>query len=134
MQERKTTLRSVAVLFTLSLLLSACGGGADSGTSNSPAAPSLGGGGGVLASGTYMMAWDAVSDPRVTGYKIYYSSAPFTSMVQPQTITVGNTTSYQLAPGALGISAGTTVYLAVAATGASGMESPLTDTVSITTN
>jgi uncharacterized repeat protein (TIGR02543 family) len=79
---------------------------------------------------TYQVSWDAVVDSRVTGYKLYYSTTPFSSGGTLQTVNVGNTTSYTFSPATAGVSVGTTVYFGIAAVG-SGIESPMSNTVSV---
>jgi uncharacterized repeat protein (TIGR02543 family) len=78
---------------------------------------------------TYIISWDQVTDPNVTGYKLYYATAPFSSGPQVRSIDVGSATTYEVTASALGVSAGTTVYFSVAAVGG-GMESPLSSPVS----
>ena len=114
----------------LSIFLTACGGGGNTGSSNTPAS---GGGtstGGTVATGTYALSWDQVADPSVTGYKVYYANGPFVSGAQVRTIDIGTTSTYQVNASALGLPAGTTIYLAVAAV-SNGTESPLSDPVSV---
>ncbi len=82
------------------------------------------------ATNCYLVSWDAVPDPQVTAYKLYYSTSPLNSGATAQTITLGTLTSYSFSPGSTGISSGTTVYVAVATTG-NGMESPLSDPISV---
>lgn len=141
MQEPRTSHPFIlTAALALGFLLSACGGqtpGANGATSLTAGTPSIGGSGGSTggaggssnpATGQYLLSWDPVSDSRVTGYKLYYSSAPFSSTQQPNTVDVGTTTTYQFTPS--GVSTGTTMYFAVAATG-SGLESPLSSAVSV---
>jgi uncharacterized repeat protein (TIGR02543 family) len=78
---------------------------------------------------TYIISWDLVTDPNVTGYKLYYATAPFSSSTPVLSIDVGSATTYAVTASALGVSTGTTVYFAVAAVGG-GMESPLSSPVS----
>ena len=86
--------RSSAAILLLAIagLLVACGGG----------------GGG----GTATLTWDASVDPRVSGYRIYYGTAPRTYF-QPigQGLDVGNITSYTVT----GLSSATTYYFAATA-------------------
>jgi uncharacterized repeat protein (TIGR02543 family) len=82
-----------------------------------------------VSSSTYILSWDAVNNSNVTGYKIYYATAPFSSGPQVHSIDVGPLTSYEVTASSLGVSTGTTVYFAVTAVGA-GAESPLSTTVS----
>ena len=82
-----------------------------------------------VSSSTYILSWDAVNNSNVTGYKIYYATAPFSSGPQVHSIDVGPLTSYEVTASSLGVSTGTTVYFAVTAVG-TGAESPLSTTVS----
>jgi len=82
----------------------------------------------ATAAATYTLSWDAVVDARVTGYKLYYSTTPFTGGGSPNAVSVGNVTSYVFDPQTAGISPGATVYFAVAATG-NGTESALSNAV-----
>ena len=82
-----------------------------------------------VTNSTYIISWDPVIDPAVTGYKLYYANAPFSSGPQIHSIDVGSITSYEFTASTLGVSTGTTVYLAVTAVGG-GTESPLSGTVS----
>ena len=84
----------------------------------------------TVSSSTYILTWDQVVDPNVTGYKLYYAAGPFSSGSQIRTIDVGTPTTYQFNPSALGLAVGTTIYFSVAAVG-NGMESPLSDPVSM---
>lgn len=85
----------------------------------------------AASSSTYILTWDQVVDPNVTGYKLYYATSPYSSGAQIYTIDAGTPTTYQFTPSTLGHTAGTTVYFSVAAVG-NGMEPPLSDVVSIT--
>ncbi len=79
---------------------------------------------------SYAFTWQAVSDSRVTGYRVYWSTAPFSSGATPTTVDLGNVTSFPFTRVTLGnLASGTTVYMSVAALG-SGLESPLTAPVS----
>ena len=78
---------------------------------------------------TYLVTWDPVVDPLVTGYKLYYSLTPFSSGPAVGAIAVTGT-SYVFDPTAVGISAGRTVYMGIAAVG-NGLESPLSDPASV---
>lgn len=112
------------------LAISACGGNTESGAGSSATtvitatAPISGAG-----TGTYLVSWDPVSDSRVTGYKLYYSTTPL-DQGGAQALQVGDSTSYTFDPIAAGIGLGATVYVAVAAVG-SGAESAMSTPVSI---
>lgn len=114
----------------LGVFLTACGGGGTSGSTNATASGAGTSTGGTVATGIYTLSWDQVADPSVTGYKIYYANGPFVSGAQVHTIDIGTPSTYQVNASALGLSAGTTVYFAVAAV-SNGMESPLSDPVSV---
>lgn len=120
----------------LSICISACGGGGNASPANTTAAgpitagPITGTSGGTVATASYVLTWDQVVDPSVTGYKIYWAAGPFNSNVQIHTIDVGAPTSYQFTPSTLGLSVGTTIYVSVAAVG-NGVESPLSNQVSV---
>lgn len=78
----------------------------------------------------YQISWDPVVDSRVTGYKVYYSTAPLTGPPTATTVSVGNVTSYTLNVTAAGIITGSTLYVAVTSVG-NGIESGLSQTVSV---
>lgn len=66
------------------------------------------------------LAWDSVTASNISGYRIYYGTAPGTYLQSfGLGISVGNTTSYTL----LGLSSGTRYYFAVTAFDTSGNES-----------
>lgn len=77
----------------------------------------------------YQISWDAVADSRVTGYKVYYSSAPLTGGPAPIAINVGNVTTYAFDATAAGFAVGSTLYVAVTSVG-NGIESNYSQTVS----
>lgn len=77
----------------------------------------------------YQISWDAVADSRVTGYKMYYSSAPLTGGPAPIAINVGNVTTYAFDATAAGFAVGSTLYVAVTSVG-DGIESDYSQTVS----
>lgn len=120
---------ALALPIFISFLLAACGGGTSasggSGSSNSVNAGSSG----IPATGTLTLTWDPVSGAPITGYKLYFSTAPFSSMTPPNTVDVGLDTSYRFVPN--GLTVGTTVYFAIAAVDSSNSESPLSNAVSI---
>lgn len=76
----------------------------------------------------YQISWDPVIDARVTGYKIYYSTAPLTGAPAPVTIDVGNVTTYSFNATTVGVAVGSTLYVAVTSVG-DGVESELSETV-----
>ena len=77
----------------------------------------------------FQISWDAVADSRVTGYKVYYSTAPLTGGPAPTAINVGNVTTYAFDATAAGLTLGSTLYVAVTSVG-SGVESDYSETVS----
>ena len=84
------------LLLAIASLLVACGGGSAEATTPNSA----------------VLAWDAVTDPGLGGYRIYYGTAPGTceqSIGQVQN--VGNVTTYTVS----GLSSGTRYYFAATA-------------------
>lgn len=134
---RSAKILGAALLSTLLATLVACGGGGSDTTTSAGTGGSSGSNSGSpssspsssLATGTYLVSWQPVNDPEVTGYKVYYSTTPFGSGTV-STVTVGSTPSYTFKPGSAGIAAGSTVYVAVAAISAT-MESALSDQATI---
>ena len=100
--------RGLAVwLFVLSL--AGCGGGG-------------GGDGGAAASGAIHLAWDAVADPGLAGYKLHYGTAPNTysnSVDAGRATQSGNTVTYTLT----GLTQGQTYFIVVTAYDSSKTES-----------
>ncbi|WP_169923984.1 Ig-like domain-containing protein [Sulfurifustis variabilis] len=84
----------------------------------------------VLATASYRASWNAVPDPTVTGYRLYYATAPLGSG-QPLGTLDTTATSLVFVPGNHGLMAGATLYLAVTSLGENGAESPLSEQVSI---
>ncbi len=73
------------------------------------------------------LAWDAVSDPNVSGYRVYYGTAPGVYLQQPgQGVAVGKVTTYTIQ----GLKSGTRYYFAVSAVSTSNVESALSNEVS----
>lgn len=73
------------------------------------------------------LAWDAVTDPNVSGYRVYYGTAPGVYLQQPgQGIAVGKVTTYTIQ----GLKSGLTYYFAVSAINSSNVESALSNEVS----
>lgn len=107
----KVTLLAFAALFA-GLGLSGCGeGGGVVETTNIP---------GATAPGTAALAWDAVTDPSLGGYRIYYGTAPGTYFQSVgQGLNVGDVTTYTVA----GLSSGTRYYFAATAYDTSNSES-----------
>src|SRR5712692_1984665 len=73
------------------------------------------------------LAWDAVTAPNLSGYRVYFGTAPGTYL-QPlgQGISVGNVTAYTLT----GLASGSLYYFAVTAFDTLGMESAYSNEVS----
>lgn len=116
-----------------SIFMAACGGGNSGATAPTPpgeASTTTGQNTGTVSGSTYVVTWDQVADPSVTGYKLYYATDPYTSGTNIYTIDVGAPTTYLFTPSTLGLTAGTTIYFAVASVG-NGMESPLSDVVTV---
>ena len=74
------------------------------------------------------MAWNPVTDPRLTGYRLYFAPAPFAATPPANFVNVGNSTTYMFDAAAFGISGGATVYFGVSAI-AGALESPLSNVV-----
>jgi hypothetical protein len=77
----------------------------------------------AFATGSVTLAWNASTDPTVTGYNVYYGIASGTYNTNP--VNAGNATNATIS----GLVQGTTYYFA-ATTYASGMESPFSSEVS----
>jgi VCBS repeat protein/FG-GAP repeat protein/fibronectin type III domain protein len=77
----------------------------------------VGGGGSSTSPNFAALAWDAVTDPTLSGYRIYYGTAPGTYL-QPvgQGLNVGKATTFTVT----GLSRGTRYYFAATAYGPSG--------------
>lgn len=101
------SLRFVACIVALPLLLDACSGSGDSSDDNGPPAT--------------VLAWDAPAGATdVSGYRLYYGSAPGTYDQAPGAgIGVGNVTTYTVT----GLNRATRIYFAVTAVDAQGNES-----------
>jgi len=126
--------RGMEILMLLAVLgLTACGGGGGSGStgSTSPSSTTSGSGGSTTATSIYTLSWDAVTGTTtVTGYRVYYGTAPLAN--QPPLGMIDTTvTSVDFSPGQYKIAAGTTLYMAVSALGTNGVESPVSQTVSV---
>ena len=82
------------------------------------------------ATGTYVLTWDAVADPTVSGYHVYYGTNPLnTGRIGGVIPTDGP--SLEFVPADHGMQAGQTLYMAVTAVSGSGMESAASEPVSI---
>jgi len=104
--------RGVLLLLATAGFLSACGGGGETISST--------------GSSSVTLAWDAVTEPNLAGYRIYYGTAPRTYL-QPfgQGINVGNVTTYTVT----GLSSGTRYYFAATAFSTSNVESGFSNEV-----
>ena len=143
--DRSNAARLLALVLASCLGLAACNGSGSgttgvSGSTSTSSPPSSGGGtggssggsGSGLATSIYNLSWSAVSDPNVTGYRVYYSTTSLTSSGTPSHIDVPlNTTSMDFNPATHGMPAGATLYMAVASYGTGGLESPLSNQVSV---
>lgn len=73
------------------------------------------------------LAWDAVADPNLSGYRVYYGTAPGVYLQQSgQGIAAGKVTTYTIQ----GLKSGTTYYFAVSAVNTANVESALSNEVS----
>lgn len=140
MQNRNISHGLAIMMFIAAFTLAACGGsggGASSGTTASSTTTggtgSGGGSGAGTATSTYTLSWDAVTGAAtsVTGYRVYYGTAPFASQ-SPRGKIDTTATSMDFAPANYNIAAGSTLYMAVTTIGVNGAESPASKTVSIT--
>ena len=81
----------------------------------------------TLLPNTATLAWDAVTDPRLSGYRVYFGTAPGTySQSAGNGVNVGNVTTYTVT----GLSSGTQYYFAVTAYDGSNNESVFSNEVS----
>jgi hypothetical protein len=133
----RNSMRMMSVLkrllvITFSMLVVACGGGATGGgpeTGGSNVSGSLSQSG-MIATGAYTLSWDAVPDPAVLGYRVYFATSPFSNgKILGQFDTTATSIVFQ--PGVYGIAAGSMIYMGVSALGANGLESPVSKQVSI---
>jgi len=112
----RSSLRSIVALIMISLMMGACGGGTEPAPDGALSGPVSA----VDVKGRAILEWDAVADPRLSGYRIYYglSSGKY---IQPfgQGITIGNSSSFTLS----GLTSGTRYYFAVTAIDDAGSES-----------
>jgi hypothetical protein len=105
------------LLSAMTGLLVACGNGG--------AQPGWGGGGSASPNSATLM-WDAVTDTNLSGYRIYYGTAPGTYLQSPgQGLDAGKFTTFTVT----GLSSGTTYYFAATAYDASNIESPYSNEV-----
>ncbi len=133
---RKILVFKYFFLVILAMLVVACGGGgagagstgggSTSTSSSGVAGPQIT----AIATGTYILSWNAVPDPAVNSYRVYFATGPFSSgKILGQLDTAA--TSLEFLPGSHGIAAGATLYMAVSALGANGLESPVSNQLSI---
>ena len=104
---------SALLLLAITGLVSSCGGG---GASDGVAAGGGAAGGGTGGATTCftgpapaILTWDAVSDPNLAGYRIYYSTTSGSYSQSPQLTTGPATTTAQVT----GLASGTTYYFVV---------------------
>ena len=84
------------------------------------------GGASLTAPGSVNLAWDAVSSANLSGYRVYYGTAPGTYL-QPlgRGLDAGNITGYAIT----GLTIGTRTYLAITAYDAANVESAYSNEV-----
>lgn len=133
--QKTTIFRGLEIVMLVAVLtLSACGGGTGSNAGTTTSTASTNGGttstSGGTTTATYIFSWDTVSAPSVTGYRIYYGTAPLTNQSPLGTIDT-TVTSIEFSPAQHQIAVGTELYMAVSALGTNGAESPVSKTVSI---
>ena len=89
------------LLLAISSLFIACGGGSGPG----PTGPVV-----TTTPNTAILTWDAVTDPTLLGYRVYYGTAPATYIPSiPNGLDVGNVPTATLT----GLTSGMTYYFAV---------------------
>jgi fibronectin type 3 domain-containing protein len=72
------------------------------------------------------LAWDSVTAPNLSGYRVYFGTAPGTYLQSPgQGISVGNVTTYTMT----GLASGSRYYFVVTAFDTSSIESPYSNEV-----
>ena len=104
------------LLLAITGLLVACGGGVQP----------VGGSGGSASSNTATLAWVASTGPNLSGYRVYYGTAPRTYLQLPgQGIDVRNVTTYTVT----GLSSATTYYFVATAYDMSNSESVVSNEV-----
>jgi hypothetical protein len=114
--------RSVAyAMMSIALAVVACGGAGGSGVSPTTVPIPT-----TAASATYTITWQAVTDPSVAGYRVYFSSQSLTGATQVGFIDVPQPmTSVDLAPSSYLLNSGDTLHVAVSSTDVDGNESSL---------
>ena len=112
--------------------LGGCGGGSeDDGTASSGGGGGggSGGGGGGATNGAIVLAWDAITQPQLAGYRVHYGTA---SNIYSKSVDVGaptpsgGTVTYTLT----GLTKGQTYYIAASAYDTSNIQSDLSNEVS----
>lgn len=83
----------------------------------------------ATTSGNFRVCWQAVSDARLTGYRVYYSTSSPVTTAAPNRV-VGNVTTSEFTPAELGVS-GQTIYIAVTANSGSPAEESALSTQAI---
>ena len=131
---RKILVFKYFFLVILAMLVVGCGGGGAGADSTGGGSTSSSGVAGpqltAIATGAYILSWNAVPDPAVNSYRVYFATGPFSSgKILGQLDTAA--TSLEFLPGSYGITAGATLYMAVSALGANGLESPVSNQLSI---
>ena len=110
----------------LALVLSSCGGGGGDAPATQVATPPCGGGSTTSSSGTVTIVWDQLTVANLSGYRLYYGTAPGTYL-QPkgQGLDAGNITAYTIS----GLNRGARYFFAVTAYDAADVESPFSNEV-----
>jgi hypothetical protein len=103
------------LLSAMASLLAACGGGSGS----APAGAAT-----PASAAVALLTWDAVADPNVGGYRVYYGT---TSRAYTQTVTVQRDTQTYTPTG---LDSGVTYYFSVTAYDSSNVESGFSNEVS----
>lgn len=64
---------------------------------------------------SYVLRWNPTTDSRVVGYKLYYSTEPFTLEKPKAFVQLGVSTQYEFTLRNLGVGRGNTLYFALSA-------------------
>ena len=129
------------ILFNIVLVITLTGCGGGGGEDNPTGGPPPGGGTGCtttgIATSSYAISWDDLSDPNntINAYKIYISSDPQTSKqnaIDSFTVSgIATNNNYIFSPGNYSLQACTTYYFAVATLTTEAGESQLSTPVTI---
>ena len=121
----------INLIILTSMILTGCGGGGGGGASDSASGSPAGNLCGNVASSTYTINWDAVSDSDVTGYRVYYGLTSPISKTNSSFQALGNVNTWVMIPSDYGYTSCSTIYIAVASVGGSKGISSLSAPVSI---